>query len=281
MMRRITSFRSKPTPTADIPKPALSNEQDFLAVPYKRDAPKEPTPNAEPPKPPLVKEQDVLGVPNKKEVPKGAATKETRFSFERLVTSFQSVTFPRPQKDTEGALPNCPCFLSAIDETILLFDELGAAFGFVSRQIQEKNNILKKYAKDLPNRYVSLENAVTEEMNDGSAYSKPPPSGARTLLRLMWALKFIDCLLAHLDPEKGGTLKEAVAIAYGSALAEHHAWPIRTSVRAAINVLPSKEQFVKRIGATQPLVEKLSAILAPMVSTMYKYYEKRKILDLQ
>lgn len=253
-MKRITSFRSRPTKSADAQIAQIGKEQE-----------------------------NVLEVSNKKDAAKDDARIKQKFSFGRMVNSFQSVTFTRPDKvyDKEGALPNCPCFLSAIDETILLFDELGAAFGFVSREIQIKNNLLKTYSQQLPTRYISLENAVAEEMNDGSAYTKPPPSGARTLLRLMWALKFIDCLLLNLLPEKDVTLKEAVANAYDRALAEHHAWAIRTSVKAAINVLPSKEHFVKRIGATKQLVEKLSAILAPMVSAMYKYYEKRKLLDLQ
>jgi len=252
MMRRLTSIRSRPPPSTDPQLTQIVNEQNFHDVPNGSNSVNEKS----------VKEE---------------------FSFERMVTSFQSVTFPRAVKDNDsgGALPNSSCFLTAIDETILLFDELGAAFGFVSREIETKNNLLKLYLRNSPKRYVSLENAVTEEIKDGSAFVNPPPSGARTLLRLMWALKFIDCLLVNLKPEKGGTLKTAVASAYDEALAEHHAWPIRTSVRAALNVLPSKEHFVKRIGATKALVDKLSSILEPMVASMYKYYEKREILDLQ
>lgn len=210
-------------------------------------------------------------------------TESAKFSFERLVASFQKMSFAKPSNkvNEEGALPNnCTCFLKAIDEIILLFDELGAAFGFVAHEIQRKADLLKSYSAQSPRRYVSLENAVSEEVRDGTADRKPPPSGSRTLLRLMWALKFIDCLLKNLHTNHG-TLKQAVTVAYNSALAEHHAWPLRTSVKAAINVLPSKEHFVNRIGATKTLVEKLSAILSPMVTAMYKYYEKRKLLDLQ
>lgn len=119
------------------------------------------------------------------------------------------------------------------------------------------------------------------------------PSCSRTLLRLMWALKFSNYLLEGLgktsDPESGladgdRTLKWAVGRAYDSALAEHHSWAVRRSVKTACTLLPTTEAFMNRVGVdlkrSEGYISRLSVYMSPLVERMYKYYEEKDLLQL-
>jgi len=213
------------------------------------------------------------------------------FDFEKMVAAFEAVTFPSSADAcrTSGGLPLTQAFLCAMDEVILLFDDLGSAFAFVRRDISTKTEILRQYSAANPSRFVDLETAVNAEVTAGTADSKPPPSAARTLLRLMWALKFIDVLLGHLReaikpdsnlPVYERTLRAAVDVAYETALAEHHTWPLRKTVRAALTLLPTMETFINNIGATPQHLSRLENSMTPIVHNMYRFYEKNNLLEL-
>lgn len=213
------------------------------------------------------------------------------FDFARMVSAFEAVTFPLDASilRQRGGLPHTSCFLDAMSEVILLFDHLGSAFAFVRRDIHAKTSILRTYAADRPPRFVDLESAVHAEVAEGVANAKPPPSAARTLLRLMWALKFIDTLLGHLRdatrtdsrmPSAQRTLRAAVSVAYEKALAEHHSWALRKTVRAALSLLPSQETFIEKVGARPAYLERLERSMTPIVNAMYKFYEKEQLLNL-
>lgn len=221
----------------------------------------------------------------------GAIPNGPQFDLGRLVSSFEQVTFPieDAHQCAEGGLPHTAKFLDAMSEVVLLFDHLGTAFTFVRRDIESKTFILRTYAQEHPSRFPDLQTAVNCELAEGTVAEKPPPSAARTLLRLMWALKFIDVLLARLretlDPNcnfQSGerTLRAAVSVAYDSALAEHHSWALRRTVRTALTVLPSMESFVKKIGARPSFLERLKQSMTPIVKTMYRFYESNDLLDL-
>lgn len=213
------------------------------------------------------------------------------FNFGRMVSAFEAVTFPTSADvcRESGGLPDTQSFLSAMDEVILLFDHLGSAFTFVRRDISSKTQILLQYADASPSLYRDLECAVNAEIEAGTADLKPPPSGARTLLRLMWALKFIDVLLGHLReamkpnskiPVEERTLRAAVSVAYERALAEHHSWALRKTVRTALALLPTMETFVSKIGATPKYLTRLESSMTPIVEHMYRFYEKKRLLEL-
>lgn len=224
--------------------------------------------------------------------PLGASISGMKFDFDRMVLAFERVTFPSSTVD--GALPHTHEFLDAMSEVLLLFDHLGSAFAFVRRDISLKTGILRRYAEDSPENFVHLGTAVQAEMDAGVVDLKPPPSAARTLLRLMWALKFIDCLLSYLGaafdprsamPEAERTLRAAVSSAYEEALAEHHSWTIRRTVRAALVFLPTKEVFMGRVcpneNNRQASLKRLATSMTPMTQTMYRFYETHDLLNLQ
>ncbi len=205
------------------------------------------------------------------------------FDFGRLVSAFEGVTFPNMKKDLnlldaseQGALPYTTPFVRAMGEVAQLFDHLGTAFLFVRRDIESKTSILRGYAAERP----ELERAVLQEVHDGVADCTAPPSASRTLLRLMWALRFIDELLTVLRTDKSATLRAAVTHAYDAALAEHHTWALRRTVRTATVALPSAETFVQRVGVKPVYLDRLAKTMSPMVSTMYRFYEKHGLLGL-
>lgn len=109
----------------------------------------------------------------------------------------------------------------------------------------------------------------------------------------MWALKFADTLLhalgAAFDPNSkmrdyDRTLRFAVGKAYDDALAQHHSWTVRRSVKGACLLLPSKEAFMDRVGVDlsrrDEFIKRLSHSMSPLVTRMYAYYEKHDLLGL-
>lgn len=129
------------------------------------------------------------------------------------------------------------------------------------------------------------------------------PSCARTLLRLMWALKFAAVLLCRLSEafEKEDELRHdthnaitsdtslrwAVLSAYDAALAEHHSWTLRRSVKAACYVLPTKEVFIARVCDTSDVmegrrcIERLAPVMQGIVDRMYAFYKEHDLLRLK
>lgn len=222
------------------------------------------------------------------------------FDFERMTSSFELVQadFAILPSTTAHSrpLPSTSRFLHAMGEVLLLFETLGSAFTFVKRDIEKKLSVISRYAAAHPANFSDLNDAVFYERGRASLHARLPdgtPSCARTLLRLMWALKFADSLLDGLgqafDPASklrsyDRTLKWAVARAYDDALAEHHSWTIRRSVKGACLLLPTKEVFMDRVGVdldrSEEFILRLSFSMSPLVKRMYTFYEKHDLLGL-
>lgn len=217
----------------------------------------------------------------------------TPFDFDRMTESFESVQ--KDFLDKPRPLPSADRFSAAMQEVVKLFELLGSAFAFVKRDIDSKIAIIDEYAERDPRNFAHLHDAVCFEMKNDTARQAPtmPRSCSRTILRLMWALKFagllLDGLFLAFDPASSlpptsRTLKWAVARAYGEALAEHHSWTMRKAVRSACMLLPTKESFIARIGidhdGRDESLRRLSSSMSPLVTRMYAFYETNELLDL-
>lgn len=181
-------------------------------------------------------------------------------------------------------------------EVLSLFETLGSAFTFVKRDIEKKLSVISRYASSDPTNFSDLNEAIFHECHNASLHARlsdGTPSCARTLLRLMWALKFADSLLDGLgqafNPAStlrsyDRTLKWAVTRAYDDALSEHHSWTIRRSVKGACLLLPTKETFMHRVGVdlerSEEFIQRLSVSMSPLVNRMYIFYEKYDLLGL-
>lgn len=220
------------------------------------------------------------------------------FDFERMTHAFELIDaeYRTPSPRPKRPLPSTARFLSAMSEVLALFETLGSAFTFVKRDIEKKLAIISHYAQRDPTHFSDLNDAVEFEIHTGALRVKQAdgtPSCSRTLLRLLWALKFSDYLLEGLGKtfdHKSGladvdrTLKWAVARAYDVALAEHHSWTLRKSVKSACLLLPTKESFMDRVGIDldrrEEFISRLAVSMSPLVDRMYKYYEERHLLEL-
>mmetsp|Transcript_3430 Transcript_3430/g.7417 ORF Transcript_3430/g.7417 Transcript_3430/m.7417 type:complete len:238 (-) Transcript_3430:2332-3045(-) len=223
-----------------------------------------------------------------------------KFSFERMLQCFEAIRFARSTAASEHdnhtpGLPLAEPFLDAMDEVTLLFDHLGTGFGFVRADVESKTAIMRGHIvnHDGPesDSATPLEDLVQGEISARTiVHNKPPlgPSAGRTLLRLMWATKFLSVLMEELakayTPGSKLTLKACVSKAYNEALAEHHARAIRLGVSVAVNLLPNKDSFVANLGVA---VERRDEYLArvqrsfgPLVARMYSYYERENLLTL-
>lgn len=226
------------------------------------------------------------------------------FDFERMLEAFEAVNYADGQPTAAACtlpprLPYSKPFLLAMNEVALLFESLGSGFGFVRRDIASKVAILHAHtpvAEDLTDA------VLAEHPVDGrkGIVSSPGPAATRTLLRLMWACRFLDVLMNELmasfaadsASESGAsesddgrraasdnsrTLRDAVSRAYDVALREHHSWAIRRAVSAAVYLLPSKELFVEKLGVDLSRRDeyflRINESISPLVRRMYSFYD--------
>lgn len=225
------------------------------------------------------------------------------FNFESMVMGFEKiqaaydVQLLNAPATAQTGMPNTAQFLEAMGEVLSLFEILGSAFTFVRRDIEKKLAILSRYYTAFPETHGELSHGVRSEMDarieeTGGALGDEP-GFSRTILRLMWALKFTDRLLEGLgrafDAESDlksydRTLRWAVGRAYEEALAEHHSWTIRRTVKSACLLLPSKETFLDRIGVEEnrreEYLDRLAGSMSKIVERMYAFYEKHGLLAL-
>lgn len=218
----------------------------------------------------------------------------TNFDLEIMICSFESIH--NNFLTTHNPLPLTAHFLSAMQQLCLIFDTLGSAFVFVKRDITSKIHIINQFATDQPNHYSQLQLAVEYELENANFNNESLANSncTRTILRLMWALKFVHVLLEGLAEafdnksclsENDRTLCWAVSRAYSCALAEHHSWPIRKTVQTACAMLPTKESFMHKIAVKdskrESLLRRIQSSMSPLVKRMYTYYEQHDLLSLQ
>ncbi|PXF42551.1 Ceramide-1-phosphate transfer protein [Gracilariopsis chorda] len=231
----------------------------------------------------------------------GTATSEShssasKFDFEKMTKAFEVVE--HQFRTTTNPLPTTAHFIAAMQQLCHLFDTLGSAFHFVKKDIDQKLTSLKHYAAHNPLEYAHIHNAIQYELKEGTVTSRNAQlhndfSFTRTLSRLMWALKFTDHLLGGLAQAfakdsplspADRTLRWAVARAYDDALAPHHSWTIRKTVKGACLLLPSKEAFMSKIGVKEEQHEhylhRLGQSMTPLVQRMYAYYAQLELLNL-
>lgn len=132
------------------------------------------------------------------------------FNFERMVRMFENVRFRddgidcqavflEEQDITGPALPLATDFLDAMSETTLMFEHLGSAFSFIRKDVAQKINVLRDH-QPYQEQMAEMVQAEIEAGLVGfpGAVKQVPPTATRTLLRLMWAVRFIDVLMSEL-----------------------------------------------------------------------------------
>lgn len=153
-------------------------------------------------------------------------------------------------------------YLKAFHELCRFFKLVGPIFAFVARDIAHKIGVLERLRSSAKGgHYETAAGMVSYELDAGVVL--PPPSsgprqrsgggaggggaasGARTLLRLHWALEFI---VEFMDRVRAATPDERTArIAldvYERTLARHHPWLTRQLAAVAVHALPGVRSLV-------------------------------------
>lgn len=158
----------------------------------------------------------------------------------------------------------------------------GTLFTFVTKDVQDKIDILNNYASEHGTNYLSIQSMFEYEKSQNLLRHTKRPSGARTLLRLHRALQFISLFLnevAKVDDHEStsGLVREA----YNQTLAKHHPWVVRKSVHLATLALPYRKVIIQRIyGGTDNVPEKtlVNATIVKMAGISDQVYELTNIL---
>lgn len=184
---------------------------------------------------------------------------------------------------------------SSIDLTLYLeayralhrfFVLLGRIFGFVATDIESKIGILTRYLhSDHKQDYETIQKMMKYEKDNDLLRGKEP-SGARTLLRLHWALEFILAFLSKVeDLEDHEKTCQSSQDAYKNTLGKHHPWLIQKAAMLAMHTLPTAEGLVQTT-CIQPVAEVRQALprIIEVGTTVYnitqKLYEDNGCLDL-
>jgi Glycolipid transfer protein (GLTP) len=213
------------------------------------------------------------------------------FEFDNLVCAFEAVSFDYRSGPDGPALPKTKGFMTAMSEVSLFFEVLGTGFTFVRRDISSKVAVIEAHRPF----HDDLTDAVLADVKDGVAGPSAPegaedPTVTRTLLRLMWATRFIEVLMRELartyTPAPGDaevTLYDAVSTAYSEALADKHPWGLRRAVAAALYLLPTKDVFVQKLhidsSRFEEYLKRLNGSLGPLIKRTYSFYDLHKLHD--
>jgi len=173
-------------------------------------------------------------------------------------------------------------FLEAFHSIAYLIELLGKAFWFAKADIQSKiHSVEQIYKKDSYN-FATIEQIVFFELNSTLAFQAE--SASRNILRLLRALDFAYCFLKNLFENPYSPLKELAKMAYEKTLAEHHSWPMRHAVSLAMLTIPSREQFIERIGLeekrSQQEIHKLIQLIKPILTELSHLYTENNMQNL-
>uniref|UniRef100_A0A6J0UAZ7 Glycolipid transfer protein domain-containing protein 2 isoform X1 n=1 Tax=Pogona vitticeps TaxID=103695 RepID=A0A6J0UAZ7_9SAUR len=210
---------------------------------------------------------------------------EHQFQIQRLISAFKASLTPNEQILLQG-------YLSGWKELIKFMDALGAAFGLISRETQNKISIMEHHQRgEHGHHYRTVQSMVTFELANGLVGFQflpedQPPSGCRTLLRLHRALKWLELFLHKLrTSKKDGDPSQMCAEAYREALAPYHRWWVRQAVALAFLAMPSRQELYRIVspkGEQKGQAMLLAAIgnLARVYNITQEVYASHGMLEL-
>lgn len=194
-------------------------------------------------------------------------------------------------------------FLVTIWELTKIFNQLGSSLSMAFSDITEKVNIWRSLFKVVYTDYYDIQSVIEFEIknkiqelngenNKDLGHKKGTPyykytSGARTLLRLLWFLDFMDHILDYLLTTNEG-FSDCCKKAYDVALGIHHPWYVRSAAAMAMSMSSSSRGPVLKIlfGTetwSEEVVQKLTVMhkqLATTHSFIKAYYTEKGLLEL-
>ncbi|XP_078696804.1 ceramide-1-phosphate transfer protein-like isoform X1 [Branchiostoma floridae x Branchiostoma belcheri] len=197
-----------------------------------------------------------------------------QFSLSRLVNSFKSVM-------TKGGEIDTTKYANSQSELMKLLEMLGTVFSFVTSDAKSKIEILEAYrASEQGEHYATIESMLQYEKDTGIVLDNKKPSGARTLLRLHRALKFIMEFLNRMGKSTSDAKVSTLAYeCYHETLANYHVWIVRKAAGMAFYTLPTRKNFLEKLCKEEEdmvlgLVSELAATILPVYEQTEELYTK-------
>ncbi|KAJ8944104.1 hypothetical protein NQ314_009547 [Rhamnusium bicolor] len=134
-------------------------------------------------------------------------------------------------------------YLESFEELNKFVTLMGTMFGFVSKDLKAKIDILNEFVRDdnMSENFITVKTMIEYEKQNDLLNKKGHTSGSRTLLRLHRGLDFIQLFLKKLGDLKN---EEATSIAcrdaYDQTLAKHHPFVCGEieNIQQAMDLLP-------------------------------------------
>lgn len=201
------------------------------------------------------------------------------FSFPRLLDLIASAS-ATPDNIQYG--PFCDLMI----EFSKAFASMGRALSFAFSDITSKAEIIR--GKFSSTQWSGLQEMVREEIRLGVEREHGDhPSTARTLLRLMWFLNFLQSIISNLITDKASKLSAITQHAYDESLAPHHPWPVRLGAAIGIKTVPKRTAFVAHLfgeGRSEAEYDAMLGQIAqgtlPLRNALWGFYESNRLTGL-
>ena len=141
-------------------------------------------------------------------------------------------------------------YIKAYEELCIFFGLLGSVFTFITADVKDKIEILRKFRNghDEREKYEKVEQMMEHEI-DVNKKTKKALLGSRTLLRLHRALSFTMLFMEKLSNSPNNEKASSIAAnAYTETLAKFHPWLIRKAATFAMYTLPSRGDMLVMVA---------------------------------
>ncbi|KRT81030.1 hypothetical protein AMK59_6045, partial [Oryctes borbonicus] len=167
-------------------------------------------------------------------------------------------------------------YLNSYQELNKFFNLMGAVFGFVSKDLQSKIDILSDLHKQNGNNFGTAKKMIEHEKNCRLLHKSGYTSGSRTLLRLHRGLDFIRLFLKSIGELKDEETTASVCReAYNVTLAKHHPFLIRKGAQIAMYTMPTRQELLKKVcGNDDEHIENTINILPKTLEVTAVVYER-------
>nr|CAI5837729.1 unnamed protein product [Callosobruchus analis] len=168
-------------------------------------------------------------------------------------------------------------YLDSFEELNKFFNLIGTVFGFVSKDLRAKMNLLQELMKDTkdPENFKSVKGMIEYEKQNELLFKDGYTSGTRTLLRLHRGLEFIHLFLKKIGEIKDDDSTSAVCKeAYEKTLAKHHSFLIRNGAKIAIYSLPTKINLLQRVCGEPENIQTAMEHLPRALETTLTVYQR-------
>ncbi|CAH0557945.1 unnamed protein product [Brassicogethes aeneus] len=180
-----------------------------------------------------------------------------RFDLEIVYKNFESAKHEEDDVNLEH-------YLLSFEELNKFFTLIGTIFGFVSKDLIEKMEVLRVFLKDeaKSEKFKTVKNMISYESENELLKKKGYTSGCRTLLRLHRGLDFIRLFLKKLsDLNNEDDTCYVCKESYLETLANHHTFLIRNGAKLAIYTLPKRGELLNRVCGSEEEINKTLELL--------------------